>query len=173
MSIIDTLPKKVETLDSVPAEYQTAYIADDDGSGYWLAIDVAKAIEDGEAELARLKSDHTARMAAADKEIAASQEQRRKNAISLAICEALTEASVDAKWHSAIAALLADQHRMHVEDNGFGPVVVADTPMGLKSAQQVVAEFLASDEASAYRPRSSAPEAGYFSSLLADLKRAR
>lgn len=125
------------------------------------------------AELARLKSEHDAWMAAADKEIAASQEQRRKNAISLAICEALGAASVDAKWHSAIAALLADQHRMHVEDNGFGPVVVADTPMGLKSVGQVVAEFLASDEAAAYRPRSSAPEAGYFSSLLANLKRAR
>ncbi len=165
------LPIYVADLASVPEPYAIAYLRE--GNGYRLSDAIATVVDEGEAELARIKAEGEARIASLEGQIADMAAKRKRQTVRSALSHALTEAGVSEGLAAGAAALIEATENVEVEDNGFGPVVLGHTKLGLKSAERLALDFLASDDGAPFRPRRSAPSDGYFADMVRQMQERR
>lgn len=171
MTTRDTLPKRAQTLDGIPEDWQIAYVPRLDGAGFQLSEPVALVVEEGLASMQRMRDEHAEWMARTTADINQMRADRHQRTIRLALTHYLEEAGVKPGLSKAAAAMIAEANAMVVEDDGLGEVVIANTPYGPRGAQGLVADFLASKDGEAFRPASAATISTYFGDLVRDMRR--
>jgi hypothetical protein len=135
-------PEHIADLSEVPEEEAGLYLPCPSGDGLRLHPDLA-ARHDAHAEA----------MAARDRQIDRLDRQLREMTINTAVTDALIAGGVDVGFLDAAAALIRQQLRFEVIDDGGDGEAVVCTDFGETSADFAVREWLSGRPGSAYRQR--------------------
>lgn len=169
-------PRYVKDIALVPETHRDWYRAIARG-GYELKHHIWRGVRQPfEAAFKQAQSDGQAKIDKVQAALDRAIKRLDNEHVDRLLSDALDAAGVSKGLISGAVALMRINMSFEIEDDAYGGgrVVVGTTPDGfLLSPQGAVERFLESDEGTAFKGRSPAPNDAYFSGLVDELKRKR
>ncbi|MEQ1953406.1 hypothetical protein [Mesorhizobium sp. CN2-181] len=168
-------PRHVANIDDIPESHRDWY--EPHGGGpkpFRLKQHVWAELKPLVAEIETIERQAVENIAKLDAKIAASKLARHNERVSTALNAELANANVPSALVRGAASILQEKHEFQIEQGYEDEAVIyAETVVGLQSLPGLVESFLESEEGTGYRPKRAAPEPGYFSNLMAQLRQRR
>ena len=169
-----TAPSVVSDIRELPEAYREMYQASDKIPGKYELTEAGRELHQWFLDqVATLRADHSASIATSEAELAKLRKASQDDAVAASVARALSASGVKPGLHKAAAKLIGDGATFKVEP-GFGgaeKTVLATTRNGfVQTVDDVVAEFLDSDDGAAFRGKPKAPASSYFTDMARELK---